>query len=239
VFPINTDGSLAPRTDLVLPQGEPGPYKAEQHGSHPHQAIFEPGGRFVVAPDKGLDTVHVFRFDASEGKLASHSPSFVKTRHGAGPRHINFHPTRPYAYLVNELDSTVTAYHWNLDRGELVPFQRTSTLPATYTGDNTGAEIAVAPSGRFVYVSNRGHDSVAVFSIEQTSGMLAPVAWESVRGRKPRFFCLDPSGAHLYAANEDSHTIVVFRIDDATGTLSPTGQIVETGSPSCVVFATR
>jgi 6-phosphogluconolactonase len=237
VLPINTDGSLAPRTDLVVPEGEPGPYRREQHGPHPHQAIFEPSGRFVVAPDKGLDKVHLFHFDATRGRLVPHDKPFAKARYGAGPRHISFHPTSPYAYLVNELDSTVTAYKWNLDRGELAPFQRTSTLPATYTGDSTGAEIAIAPSGRFVYVSNRGHDSIGVFAIDPTSGMLAPIAWEPVQGRTPRFFCLDPSGAHLYAANEDSHTIVVFRIDGVTGTLTPTGQIIETGSPSCVVFA--
>jgi 6-phosphogluconolactonase len=239
VFPINTDGSLAPRTELVVPEGEPGPYRREQHGPHPHQAIFEPSGRFVVAPDKGLDKVHLFRFDPTGGRLVRHDKPFVKARYGAGPRHIAFHGTSPYAYLVNELDSTITSYHWSVDRGELVPFQRTSTLPATYTGDSTGAEIAVAPSGTFLYVSNRGHDSIGVFSIDATSGMLAPVAWEPVQGRRPRFFCLDPSGAQLYAANEDSHTIVVFDIDSVTGQLTPTGTIVETGSPSCIVFATR
>ena len=110
-----------------------------------------------------------------------------------GPATSAFHPTRPYAYVVNELDSTVTAYHWNSERGELKPFQIIpTTTPSTYTGDNTGAEIAVAPSGKFVYASNRGHDSIVIFAVDPASGMLAHVGWESVQGRKPRFFCLDP-----------------------------------------------
>jgi 6-phosphogluconolactonase len=150
-----------------------------------------------------------------------------------------FHPTRPYAYVVNELDSTVTPYHWDSGRGELKPFQRISTTPPSYTGDNTGAEIAIAPSGKFIFVSNRGHDSIVIFSVDPASGTLDHVGWESTQGNKPRFFGLDPDGSHLYAANEDSHTIVIFRINGETGALVPTGQIVKTGSPSCVVFATR
>jgi len=239
VFPINDDGSLAPFSDLVIPVGEPGPYRRHQHGPHPHQAWFDRTGRFIVVPDKGLDKVHVFRFDALRGKLVPCDPPFVKARNAAGPRHVAFHPTQPYVYVVNELDSTVTAYQWNSDRGELKPFQIVPTTPTTYTGNNTGAEIAMAPSAKFVYASNRGHDSIAIFAIDPTRGMLEPVGWESVQGRKPRFFALDPDGSHLYAANENSHTIVVFRIDRESGKLTPTGQVVETGSPSCIVFATR
>ena len=239
VFPINSDGSLAPRSDLVIPPGEPGPYRKEQHGPHPHQALFDLTGRFVVVPDKGLDKVHVFRFDAAQGKLVSCDPPFAKSRYGAGPRHITFHPLRPYAYLMNELDSTVTAYHWNSEHGELKPFHIVPTTPATYTGDNTGAEITIAPSGNFVYASNRGHESLVIFSVDPASGMLDPVGWESVQGKKPRFFCLGPGGTHLYAANEDSHTIVEFRVNGETGKLAPTGQIIETGSPSCIAFATQ
>lgn len=236
-FPINADGSLAPRSDLVLPSGEPGPYRRHQDESHPHQAWFDLSGHFVVVPDKGLDKVHVYRFNASGGKLVPCDPPFVKCRYGAGPRHVTFHPGGPYAYVVNELESTVTAYHWNSERGELKPFQRIPTTPTTYTGDNTGAEIAIVPSGKFVYASNRGHDSIAIYSVDPASGMLAHVGWESVQGRKPRFFGLDPDGSHLYAANENSHTIVEFRIDRESGKLTPTGQIIESGSPSCIVFA--
>ena len=147
----------------------------------------------------------------SHGKLLPCDPPFVKARYGAVPRHVTFHPTKPYAYVVNEMESTVTAYHWNTEIGELKPFQIVPTTPTTYTGDNTGAEIAMAPSGKFVYASNRGHDSIIIFAVDPSSGMLDPIGWESVQGRKPRFFCLDPSGRHLYAANQDSHTIVVFQ----------------------------
>ena len=239
VFPINADGSLAPRTDLVIPRGEPGPWRSEQHGPHPHQAAFDLSGQYVVVPDKGLDKVHVFRFDAINGKLIACDPPFVKARYGAIPRHVTFHPSRPFAYVVNEMDSTVNAYRWDTTRGVLDPFQRIPTTPTNYVGDNTGAEIAILPSGKFLYASNRGHDSIDIFSVGAQSGMLDHVGWESVQGNKPRFFGLDPDAAHLYAANENSHTIVEFRVDQASGKLTPTGQIIETGSPSCIAFAMR
>jgi len=239
VFPIGADGSLAPRCDLVIPEGEPGPFRDEQEGPHPHQAAFDLTGRFVVVPDKGLDKVHVFRFDAVHGKLVPCNPPFVKARYGAIPRHVAFHPSRPYAYVVNEQDSTVNAYHWDTTRGELKPFQRVPTTPTSYVGDNMASEIAILPSGRFLYASNRGHDSVVIYSVEHKTGMIEPIGWESVQGRKPRFFGLDPDASHLYAANENSHTIVEFRINQKTGKLSPTGQIIETGSPSCIVFKTN
>ena len=239
VFPINPDGSLAPRTDLVVPAGEIGPWRTEQHGPHPHQAAFDRTGRYVVVPDKGLDKIHVFRFDAHNGKLVACDPPFIKARFGAIPRHVTFHPTRPYAYIVNEMDSTVYAYHWDADRGTLKPFQRIPTIPTSYVDDNTGAEIAILPTGKFLYASNRGHDSIAIFSVDAQSGTLQHVGWESVQGRKPRFFGLDPDASHLYAANENSHTIVQFTVDQASGKLAPTGQVIETGSPSCIAFATR
>ena len=239
VFPINKDGSLAPRSDLVIPSGEPGPLRDEQHGPHPHQAIFDLTGRFLVVPDKGLDKVHVFRFDAAHGKLAPCNPPFVKARYGAIPRHVAFHPSRPYAYVVNEQDSTVNAYHWDTTRGELKPFQRVPTTPSSYVGDNMAAEIAISPSGNFLYASNRGHDSIVIYAVEPATGTIDPIGWEPVRGRKPRFFGLDPDANHLYAANEDSHTIVEFRINQKTGKLTPTGRVIETGSPTCIVFKTK
>ena len=237
VFPMNKDGSLAPLSDRIVPPGEPGPSRKGQNGPHPHHVLFDVSGRFIAAPDKGVDRVHLYRLDLSSGKLVANDPPSVKSRSGAGPRHMAFHPARPFAYVVNELDSTVTAYHWNSERGELKPFQVIPTTPATHTGDNTGSEIAVAPSGNFVYASNRGHNSIGIFAVDQTTGMLNPVGWESTRGKTPRFFTLDAGGSLLYAANLDSDSIVVFRVDRTTGKLTPTGQIVETGSPSCIVFA--
>ncbi len=239
VFPINADGSLAPYSDLVIPPGEPGPWRKEQFGPHPHQATFDPSGRFVVVPDKGLDKIHVFRFDAERGKLEPCDPPHVKARYGAIPRHIAFHPHAAYAYVVNEMDSTVNAYHWDGSRGTLEPFQRIPTTPTSYVGDNTGAEIAILPSGKFLYASNRGHDSIAIYAVDAGSGLLEHAGWESVRGKKPRSFGLSPDAGRLYAANENSHTIVEFRIDPASGALSATGQVIETGSPTCIAFATR
>ena len=157
-------------------------------------------------------------------------------RPGAGPRHAAFHPTAPYAYVINELDSTITTFRVDPERGELKPLQVITTLPPSFTGNSTTSEIAVAPSGRFVYGSNRGHDSLAIFAIDGTTGVLSPVGWESTQGKTPRFFAIEPSGAFLYAANLDSDTVVTFRVDQGSGKLVPTGQVVKTGSPSSIVF---
>lgn len=185
-FPVNQDGSLAPASDIIVPPGEPGPYRHEQKGgAHPHQVLFDITGKFMVVPDKGTDKVLVYRLDGSNGKFIANGFPSVDSRYGAAPRHVAIHPLRPYAYVVNELDSTVTAYHWNSDRGELSPFQVIPTTPTTYTGNNTGAEIAVAPSGSFVYASNRGHNSIVVFAVDPETGMLAPIGWETTRGKKP------------------------------------------------------
>ena len=235
LFPIRPDGSLGPRCDLVVPEGEPGPLREEQEGPHPHQATFDLTGKFVVVPDKGLDRIQVFRFDAERGKLAS--CDILPARYGAVPRHIAFHPRGPYAYLVAENDSTVFALHWDTGTGKLRPFQRVTTLPDDFVDDNMAAEIAILPSGKFLYASNRGHDSIVIYSVDGASGRIETVGWEPVRGKKPRYFALDPSGEHLYAANEDSHTIVEFRVDQATGRLTHTGQVIETGSPTCIAFA--
>jgi 6-phosphogluconolactonase (cycloisomerase 2 family) len=236
LFPIQADGSLGPHTEVIVPEGEPGPLRDEQEGPHPHQAAFDLTGKFVIVPDKGLDKVHVFRLAAERGKLVPCDPPFLDARYGAVPRHVTFHPGKPYAYLVMENDSTVYAYHWDTRAGRLKPFQRVSTLPTDYVDDNMAAEIAILPSGKFLYASNRGHESIAIFAVK-SNGTIEPVGWEPVRGKKPRFFCLSPDGSRLYAANEDSHTIVEFRVNPKTGKLKATGQVIETGSPTCIVFA--
>jgi 6-phosphogluconolactonase len=238
VFPINQDGSLAPFSDMVPARGEVGPHRNQRDaGPHPHYVSFDPSGRFLVAPDRGLDLVHIYRLDVATGKLTANDPASAATRSGAGPRHLAFHPAKPWAYVCDELDSTVTAYGWNSERGELKAFQVIPTLPVAYMGRNSPAEIQVAPSGNFVYVSNRGHNSIVTFSVDPANGMLAPLAWEPTQGRTPRFFTLDPTGGLLYAANLESDNIVAFRVDQQTGKLTPTGQVVETGSPSCIIFA--
>jgi 6-phosphogluconolactonase (cycloisomerase 2 family) len=236
VLPIKADGALGAVTDVFTLRGKPGPHRTEQTSSHPHDVVFEPRGRFLVVPDKGLDATFVFRLDTARGKLVPAEPGSVASRPGAGPRHADFHRMKPYLYQINELDSTITTFKFDTERGELVPLQTITTLPTGFTGTSTTAEIAVAPSGRFVYGSNRGHDSIAIFAVDDATGTLSPVGWESTQGRTPRFFALDPSGAFLYAANQGSDTIVAFSVDQATGRLKPTGQVVKTGSPSSIVF---
>ena len=237
VVPIDSDGSLGEVTQLVELTGKPGPYsRVEQVSSHPHDIPFDPAGKFVVVPDKGLDRVFMFRFDAGAGKLSPAETGSLELRPGSAPRHIAFHPTAKYAYVIDELDSTVTSYRYDAGRGHLDPFQVIPSVPDTFVGNNAGSEIAVAPSGKFVYGSNRGHDSIGIFAVDPTNGRLSPVGWESSQGKGPRFFALDPSGKFLYAANELSDTIVTFRVNQDTGKLSPTGQVVNTGTPVCIVF---
>jgi 6-phosphogluconolactonase (cycloisomerase 2 family) len=236
VLPRNSDGSLGEVSQLIELPGKPGPHKVEQVSSHPHDIPFDPAGKFVVVPDKGLDRVFIFRFDAGTGKLSPAETAWLQRRSGSAPRHVAFLPSAKYAYIVDELDSTVTSYRYDAGRGYLEPFQIIPSIPDTYVGDNTGAEIAVAPSGKFVYASNRGHDSIGIFAVDQGNGRLSPVGWESSQGEGPRFFALDPAGKLLYAANENSDTIVTFRVNQDTGKLSATGQVVSTASPVCIVF---
>ena len=235
-LPINADGSLAPLTHLPKLEGKPGPHRTEQASSHPHDIVFDPPGRFIVVPDKGLDAVFVFKLDAASGALMAADPPSVASRPGAGPRHADFHPSKPYVYVINELDSTITTFRFDPERGGLTPLQTITTLPPNFTGNSTTSEIVVAPSGRFLYGSNRGHDSLAIFAIDDATGTLTSVGWESTQGKTPRFFAIEPSGTFLYAANQDSDTIVTFRVDQASGKLTPTGYIVKTGSPSTIVF---
>jgi 6-phosphogluconolactonase (cycloisomerase 2 family) len=236
LLPINPDGSLAPVSDLATLSGKPGPNRTQQESSHPHHCPFDRTGRFVVVPDKGYDKVFVYKLDTVRGKLVPGTPPDVASRAGAAPRHADFHPTRPYVYVINELDSTIATYQVDSEKGALQPLQVITTLPTSYTGNNSGAEIQVAASGRFLYGSNRGHDSIAIFAIDQSTGLLTSVGWKPTQGKTPRFFALDPTGTHLYAANQGSGTIVIFRVDQATGALSPTGEIVKVATPTTIAF---
>ena len=233
-LPILSDGQLGPVVDLAQLPGTPGPHKSQQQSAHPHDVPYDRQGRFMVVPDKGLDKVFTYRVDPANGRLIA-GPA-VKSREGAGPRHADFHPSLPLTYVVNELDSTVTTYRYDPQTGSLQPLQIVSTLPDSYTGDNTGAEIAVAPSGRHLFVSNRGHDTIATIAIDVSTGLLSPKSWVESRGKGPRFFALDPDGTQLYAANENSDTVIGFKIDPSDGRLTPSGLEVRTGSPVCVVF---
>ena len=238
VLPIAADGSLKDQHQLVTLPGEPGPHRVEQTSSHPHDIVFDPSGRFVLVPDKGLDRVFVFRFDGVNGQLSPAEPDSVKTRPGAGPRHLAFHPKLPIVWVLNELDSTTATYRWDAERGTLTPIQVITTLPTDFTGYSTTAEIAVSPDGRFVYCSNRGHDSVAVYAANATDGLLTSIGWQPTQGRVPRFIGLDPAGHFLYAANEQDDSVVTFRVD-TSGLLGPTGQVIKNASPVTIAFAGR
>jgi 6-phosphogluconolactonase (cycloisomerase 2 family) len=236
-LPIGSDGALGEVRDLTALPGEPGPHRIEQKSSHPHQVAYDLNRRFIVVPDKGLDKIFVFKLDAESGRLIPNDPPWVEVPEGAGPRHIDFHPGKDIAYVVNELNSTVTTYAWDPVRGTLKPLQVLPATPSDYIGNNRASEIAISTSGRHIYVSNRGHDSIGLFSVDGVSGLLSPEEWTRSQGKGPRFFTFEPEGLHLYAANELTDSIVQFGVDKKTGKLSPTGQITDTGSPVCIVFA--
>ena len=236
LLPVNQDGSLGALADLATMKGEPGPHRTQQESPHPHDCPFDRTGRYIVVPDKGLDRIFLYRLDAARGKLTPGDPPHVVARAGAAPRHVAFHPARPFAYVINELDSTMATYEFEPDKGVLKPVQILPTTPSTYTGNNTGAEVVVAPSGRFVYGSNRGHNSIAIFAIDDKTGLLSSVGWAPTQGSTPRLFALDPSGAQLYAANQGTDTIVVFDVNQATGTLTPTGETVKVMTPTSIAF---
>ena len=236
VLPIAADGSLKDQHQVVQLPGETGPHKVEQQSSHPHDIVFDPSGKFVLVPDKGLDRVFAFRFDGATGRLTPTEQGSVKSRPGAGSRHLAFHPKLPIVWVLNELDSTIATYRFDTASGTLTPVQVMSTLPTDFTGYSTTAEIAVSPDGRFVYGSNRGHDSVTIFAANP-EGLLSVVGWQPTQGSGPRFIGLDPAGRFLQAANEQGDTVVTFRVDAGSGKLTPTGQVIKNGSPVTIVYA--
>jgi 6-phosphogluconolactonase len=238
VLPINEDGSMGTLRHRIQLQGTPGPHRLEQTSSHPHQAVFSPDGKFVVVPDKGLDRIFVIALNAAEGTLEINEANTIVTRSMAGPRHVAFHPLLNILYAINELDSTITSYSFDPRLGRLHPLEWVSTVPAVFTSTNTASGIAVHPSGRYLYCSNRGHDSIAAFAISADGASLSPLGWQLSQGKQPRFFSPDPSWGFLYAANELSDTIAPFRIEP-DGRLHSLGHVIETGSPTCIVFKDR
>jgi 6-phosphogluconolactonase len=209
--------------------------KRQTH-AYAHSIIVDPTNRFALVADLGVDKLFVYRFDEKNGSLRPNDPPFATVRPGSGPRHVKFHPNGHWVYLINEMGCTVTAFNWDSDHGALTEFQTISTLPADFKGASTCAEIKVHPNGRFLYGSNRGHDSLAVFAIDSTTGRLAPLEYVSTRGKIPRNFTFDPTGRWILCTNHGSDNAVVFRVDATTGRLTPTGQPVSVPSPFCERF---
>ena len=239
---LKDDGSLG-EVESVIEHKDDQPAKAtdskaaKTRVSHAHYIKASADDRFVVVNDLGLDRVFVYRFDQATGKLTPNSPPYVRSESGAGPRHFKFHPNGKFAYTTNELNSSVTAYRWDSQRGVLTPLQTVSAKPDDFTGKNDCSELVVHPSGKFLYAANRGHDSVAVFAIDQEKGTLTLVERVATRGKTPRNFNIDPTGRWLIAANMDSDDMAVFQIDQKTGKLTWSGKQVQLPSPVCIVFA--
>jgi len=235
VLPVDADGRLGPVADFRQHVGSgPG---ATQTGPHAHFVSFDLPGQRVLVADKGIDKMMVYQLDAQTGKLVPNDPPFGTLHAGAAPRHLAFHPSGRFAYVNGEADMTITAFGYDAQRGALDELQVLSTLPAGAAVDGCStAEIAVEPAGRFVYVSNRGHDSIAIFGIDQTNGHLTAAGHVPTQGQTPRNFAIDPTGTFLYAANQGSDTIVHFRIDPQSGQLTPTGDITSVGAPVCILF---
>jgi 6-phosphogluconolactonase len=234
LLPIQSDGSLAPATSVVKHTGS-GPIADRQSEPHAHCIIADPSNRFALAADLGADRVFVYRLDAEVHKLRHVEGGDAVMRAGAGPRHLAFHPTLPLVFVANELDSTVATLRFDAERGKLSPIDTRSTLPPGWTGTNYPADIHVAPSGRTLYVSNRGHNSIAAFSVA-SSGALTLEQVVSTDGDWPRNFSLDPTGRWLLVANQKSNSIVVFGRDQESGRLTPTRQRIALPSPVCLRF---
>jgi 6-phosphogluconolactonase len=234
-FPVHDDGTLGTAAGFVQHSGS-GPDKERQEGPHAHWIGTSPDNRFALAADLGLDQVLVYGFDPSKGIFTPMLSGFAKVKPGAGPRHVAFNPNGKFAYVLTEMDSSVTVFSYQAKTGAFTSLQTISTLPKDFSGPKQAAEIAVHPSGKFLYASSRGHDSIAVFAINEKKGTLTSLGQVLTGGQTPRHFAIDPTGAYLLAENQDSNNIVVFHIDAATGNLIPTGQTVEVPSPVCITF---
>lgn len=235
VIPIGDDGVLGEPTDVVAHSGS-GPNPRRQSGPHPHSIVFDPVGDHVFAPDLGLDKVLQYRFERDTGRLVTNQPPWVAAAAGSGPRHLVFHPNGANAYVVNELSSTITVYKYNSNHGTLEASQTLSTLPEGYAGANIAADLHLTPDGRFLFASNRGHDSISCYAVAEQGGTLRYLDCIGTQGQKPRGFAIDPTGAYLLVGNQDSHTIVTFKIDKDGGKISPTGHVAQVPSPVCLKF---
>jgi 6-phosphogluconolactonase len=235
VLRIEDDGRLGKRTGFSQHSGK-GTDPTRQEGPHAHSINLDAANRFAFVADLGLDQVLVYRFDADKGTIEKNEPPSAKVAPKSGPRHFAFHPSGRFAYTNNELANTVTAMNYDPEKGELTPIQTISTLPDGYNKPSYTAEVQVHPSGKFLYCSNRGHNSIAVFTLDEKTGKLTAAGHQAENIKTPRNFSIDPTGKFVLVANQDSDSILVFRIDSQTGALQATGEKVDVGKPVCIKF---
>lgn len=233
VFPVEKDGRLGASIDLAQHSGS-GPNKERQESAHAHSIVLDNRNRFAVSCDLGIDKVLIYRFNEQNGKLKANDPPFYQAKAGAGPRHFVFHRNDKSAFVINELDSTISSLSYDDKHGILKEIQTVSTLPANFSGANTCADIHISPNGKYLYGSNRGHDSIASFKIDENTGKLEFIEHVSTGGKTPRNFAIDPTGRFLLAANQNSDSIVVFRIDEKSGKLTQAGSAVQAPTPVCL-----
>jgi len=237
-FPLRDDGGLGEASAFVQHAGS-SVNPARQKGPHAHAAVVSPDNRFVLAADLGLDRIFTYPLTPAAGGLTTAGPESTAIAPGSGPRHLTFRPDGKFVYVLNEMLSSVGAFRYDAGRGTLAELQTLSMLPEGFSGENSGAEIAAHPNSKFLYASNRGHDSIAVFRTDPVKGTLTSAGRVSTQGKTPRNFAIDPSGRFLVAANQNSGTLVIFRIDPETGGLTPTGTIIPVPSPVSVAFVNR
>ncbi len=237
-YPLAADGRIGERASFIPHQGPLGPNKTRQDKPHPHSVTFSPDNRFALVADLGLDRVLAYKVDLATGTLAAHEAGSISTPPGSGPRHTKFSRDGKCFYILNEIDGSISACAYDAARGAAKPIQHISTLPAGFvvTDPDRAAEIRVHPNGKFVYASNRGHESIAVFAI-QADGTLKLVEITPCGGKHPRNFELSPDGHWLVCANQNSNNLVSFKVDPATGRLTPTGSVVTVPQGVCVLFA--
>jgi len=234
MFPVRPDGTLDPASDVAVLERLSSVDPVAQQSSHAHSANFDPSNSFVIVCDKGTDRLYTYRVDAVSRTLAD--GKFFATAPGISPRHSAFHPRLPYVFVINERASTVSSFQFDADTRDVSHIQSVSTLPADFTTRNTTADIRVHPDGQFVYGSNRGHDSIAIYRIDEASGELTTVDIVSTLGQTPRGFNFDPSGRYIFVANQGSNSVVTFEVDPDSGLLTPTGAQAEALKPACVKF---
>lgn len=235
VLAIDDEGRLGERTAFVQHTGK-GDDPRRQEAPHAHCINLDAANRFAFVADLGLDRVFIYRYDADKGTLAKNEPPAVKVASKSGPRHFALHPSGRYAYVINEMASTITAMTYDAEKGSLTPIQTLSTLPKGYDKETTTAEVQVHPSGKLVYGSNRGHDSIAIFTIDENSGKLTAAGHQAEGIKTPRSFSIDPTGRFMLVANQDGDSVLVFRINPETGALQATDEKIEVGKPVCVQF---